>query len=146
MKLTIKQRKLVDEYIISGNKYQSALKAGYAKASAPQIADETLKKPHVKAYLDERIAQLESEKIASQKEVLEYLTSVMRGESSSTEMVVEGIGEGCSEARLINKPPTEKERTKAAELLGKRYGTWTEKIDLDAELRTVVVDDLEEDS
>ena len=87
-----------------------------------------------------RMAEKESELIADQDEVLKYLTSVLRGESESEIVVVEGVGDGCSEARNIHKTPDEKERLKAAELLGKRYGLYTEKIetDIDMDLNIVI--------
>ena len=80
------------------------------------------------------MAEKEAELIADQDEVLKYLTSVLRGESQSTEIVVEGTGDGCSEARTIEKNPSEKDRLKAAELLGKRYGLYTEKIETDVDM------------
>lgn len=133
MKLTLKQKKFADEYIISGNIEQSALKAGYSKTYSRCQSSKLLSNVGVKAYLDERLAKIDSEKIADAKEVMEYLTSVMRGESSAEIVVVEGTGDGCSQARRINKAPDEKERTKAAELLGKRYRLFTEKTDADEE-------------
>ena len=62
------------------------------------------------------------------------MTSVLRGESLSTEIVVEGTGEGCSEARTMTKQPSEKDKLKAAELLGKRYGLYTDKIETDVDM------------
>ena len=86
------------------------------------------------------MAEKESQLIADQDEVLKYLTSVMRGESQSEIVVVEGVGDGMSEARAIQKAPDEKERLKAAELLGKRYGLYTEKVEqqVDMDLNIVV--------
>jgi phage terminase small subunit len=86
------------------------------------------------------MAEKQSELIADQNEVLQYLTSVMRGQSQSEVIVVEGIGDGCSEARAMEKAPDEKERLKAAELLGKRYGLYTDKVDqqVDMDLNIVV--------
>ena len=119
-KLTLKQKRFADEYIISGNATQSAIKAGYSKKTAGVIAVENLEKPNIKAYIDERLKELDDKAIAKQEEVLQYLTAVMRGQSKSAVVVIEGLGEGLSEARLINKTPDEKDRIKAAELLGKR--------------------------
>ena len=65
---------------------------------------------------------------------LRYLTSVMRGSSTSEEIVVEGIGEGCSEARTMEKAPSEKDRLKAAELLGKRYSLFTDRVETDVDM------------
>lgn len=133
-KLTLKQKKFADEYIISGNATQSAIKAGYSKKTAGVIAVENLEKPNIKAYIDKRLKELDDKAIAKQEEVLQYLTAVMRGQSKSAVVVIEGLGEGLSEARLINKTPDEKDRIKAAELLGKRYGAFTEKVDISGDM------------
>lgn len=133
-KLTLKQKRFADEYIISGNATQSAIKAGYSKKTAGVIAVENLEKPNIKAYIDERLKELDDKAIAKQEEVLQYLTAVMRGQSKSAVVVIEGLGEGLSEARLINKTPDEKDRIKAAELLGKRYGAFTEKVDISGDM------------
>jgi hypothetical protein len=133
-KLTLKQKKFADEYIISGNATQSAIKAGYSKKTAGVIAVENLEKPNIKAYIDERLKELDDKAIAKQEEVLQYLTAVMRGQSKSAVVVIEGLGEGLSLARTINKTPDEKDRIKAAELLGKRYGAFTEKVDISGDM------------
>ncbi len=144
-KLTLKQKKFADEYIISGNATQAAIKAGYSKKTANRIATENLSKPVIKAYIDEKLAKIESEKIAEATEVMEYLTSVMRGESTSEIIVVEGVGDGCSTAKRVEKAPDEKERLKAAELLGKRYSLYTDKHDITATVPVVIVDDMDDD-
>ena len=87
----------------------------------------------VKNYIDEKLKELSDKKVANQQEVLEYLTSVMRGESNSEIVVIEGQGEGVSRAKPMQKLPDEKERLKAAELLGKRMGLFKEKIELSTE-------------
>lgn len=134
MALTAKQKRFCDEYLIDLNATQAAIRAGYSKRSARQIADKNMSKADIKAYIDARMAEKESQLIADQDEVLKYLTSVLRGESQSTEIVVEGVGEGCSEARAIEKAPSEKDRLKAAELLGKRYGIYTEKVESNVDM------------
>lgn len=134
MALTAKQQRFCDEYLIDLNATQAAIRAGYSKRSARQIADKNMSKADIKAYIDARMAEKESQLIADQDEVLKYLTSVLRGESQSTEIVVEGVGEGCSEARTIEKAPSEKDRLKAAELLGKRYGIYTEKVESNVDM------------
>lgn len=128
-KLTAKQQRFCDEYLIDLNATQAAIRAGYSKKSARQIADENLSKHYIREYIDARMAEKQSKLIADQDEVLQYLTSVLRGESKSTEIVVEGIGDGMSEARTIQKEPSEKDRLKAAELLGKRYGIYTDRVE-----------------
>lgn len=140
-KMTAKQRRFCEEYLIDLNATQAAIRAGYSKKNAQNIASENLAKPMIRKYIDAKMAKKDSELIAKQDEVLRYLTSVLRGESVGTEIVVEGTGDGCSEARTMQKEPSEKDRLKAAELLGKRYGLFTDKVDInaDAEL-TITVD------
>lgn len=133
-KLTAKQQRFCDEYLIDLNATQAAIRAGYSEKNARSIASENLSKPNIREYIDARMAKKEKELIADQDEVLKYLTSVLRGESQSTELVVEGTGEGCSEARTVMKEPSEKDRLKAAELLGKRYGLYTDKIETDVDM------------
>ena len=133
-KMTAKQQRFCDEYLIDLNATQAAIRAGYSKKTANRIGTENLSKLVIKQYIEARMAEKEKNLIADQDEVLRYLTSVLRGESQSTELVVEGTGEGRSEARTILKEPSEKDRLKAAELLGKRYGIYTEKIETDVDM------------
>ena len=139
--LTAKQKKFCLEYLIDMNATQAAIRAGYSRNSAYAIANENLKKPEVRKFIDEQLEAKNKELIASADEVLRYLTSVVRGESESTEVVVVGTGNGCSEANLVTKNPTEKERTKAAELLGKYHRLYTEKSEISAEVTPVVLKD-----
>ena len=143
MALTEKQRRFVDEYLIDLNATQAAIRAGYSKKTAKQIGTENLAKPAIKTYIDEQMTKKESELIAKQDEILKYLTSVLRGESQSTEIVVEGRGDGWSEARVVKKEPSEKERLRAAEMLAKRYGLLTDKVSLEV-APIVIKDDLVE--
>lgn len=143
--MTPRQRKFCDEYLISGNATDAARKAGYSARTAKSIGQENLTKPDIRAYIDTKLEEISSAKTANAKEVLEYLTSVMRGESTSEVVVVEGVGDGCSEARTMNKAPDEKERLKAAELIGKRYGLFTDKIGVESAIPVVIENDLEPD-
>lgn len=134
MKLTDKQKIFCDEYIISLNATQAAIKAGYAEKTAYAIGAENLKKPKIQSYISERMEQKESSLIATQDEVLQYLTSVLRGESQTTDTVLVGIGDGYQEVQKVEKKPSEKDRLKAAELLGKRYGLYTDKVSADVDM------------
>lgn len=134
MKLTEKQKLFCDEYIISLNATQAAIKAGYAEKTAYAIGAENLKKPKIQDYISERMKQKESSLIATQDEVLQYLTSVLRGESQTTDIVLVGMGDGYQEVQEVEKKPSEKDRLKAAELLGKRYGLYTDKISADVDM------------
>lgn len=134
MKLTDKQKIFCDEYIISLNATQAAIKAGYAEKTAYAIGAENLKKPKIQSYISERMEQKESSLIATQDEVLQYLTSVLRGESQTTDTLLVGIGDGYQEVQEVEKKPSEKDRLKAAELLGKRYGLYTDKVSADVDM------------
>lgn len=142
MALTAKQKRFCDEYLVDLNATQAAIRAGYSKKTAYSIGVENLKKPEIKKYIEQRMTEKEKELIADQDEVLKYLTSVLRGESRSTEIVIEGIGDGMSEARTIKKEPSEKDKLKAAELLGKRYGLYTDKVDIDATEAVTIINDI----
>lgn len=139
--LTDKQQKFADEYLIDCNATR-AYKAAYPKITKDQTAAAAgarlLKNVKVAAYIEEKLAEISSRKTADAKEVMEYLTSVMRGESKASVVVVEGYGEGCSEAKIIDKPPDEKERLKAAELLGKRFELFTNKVDVDGAIPVII--------
>jgi len=52
-------------------------------------------------------------------DVLQYLTSVIKGESISEVIVTVHCGSGISEAKIMQKKPEEKEKLKAAELIAK---------------------------
>lgn len=113
--MTPKQKKFCDEYIKSGNAKQSAIKAGYSPKTAYSIGNENLNKPELKAYIEKRLKRLESEKIAGAREVLEYLSSVMRGEQTESVATAKGVYD--------NVPVSAKDRINAAKELLKRYPT-----------------------
>lgn len=121
-KLTPKQQAFCDFYIETGNATEAARKAGYSEKTARFIGQENLTKPNIKSYIAERMAEKEKERIASQDEVLEFLTKVMRGEvTEETPIVMK------DKWVMAEKEPSIRERVKAAEQLGKRYALWTDK-------------------
>ena len=147
-KLTAKQQRFCDEYLIDLNATQAAIRAGYSKKTANRIGTENLSKLVIREYIENRMAEKEAALIANQDEELKYLTSVLRGQSKSTEIVIEGLGDGSTKARKMEKEPSEKDKLKAAELLGKRYGLYTEKVEekVDMELNVTIDYGDEEDT
>ena len=145
-KLTVKQQCFCDEYLIDLNATQAAIRAGYSKKTANEQGSRLLANVNVKEYIADRMAEKEKKLIADQDEVLKYLTMVLRGQSQSEIVVVENIGDFTSEARRIQKAPDEKERLKAAELLGKRYNLFSDKMKVDVALPVIISggDDLED--
>lgn len=145
MKLSIKQQAFANYYIELGNATEAYIKAGY-KVSKREIAEveghKLLRNPKVKKYIDEKLKELESNRIAKAEEVLAFLTSSLRGEIEEEVVVVEGQGDGISRAQIVTKQLSAKERIKAAELLGKRYSLFTEKVDVEGNVGVTIIDDI----
>nr|DAY88677.1 MAG TPA: Terminase small subunit [Caudoviricetes sp.] len=125
-KLTEKQKRFIDYYVETANATESAKRAGYSSKTAKNIGAENLTK--LNYFIQERLQQLEDNRIASQEEVLQYLTKVMRGE----------------EKDQFGLDASLQDRTKCAELLGKRYGTFKEKVDVTGNIPVVIQDDITE--
>lgn len=137
--LTTKQKRFCDEYLVSGNATQAAIKAGYSKKTANRIASENLLKLDIKEYLEKRLKEIESRKIADAAEVMQYLTSVMRNETKEEIPMFNGVS-----IEMVEKDTSIKDRNKAAEMLAKRFGILTDKVSL--EIAPVVIkDDVSDD-
>ena len=148
-KMTAKQQRFCDEYLIDLNATQAAIRAGYSEKTARVIAAENMSKPIIREYIDKRLADKEKELIADQDEVMKYLTSVMRREKK--EHIVVTVqretstyvpdDEGKMRKQTIKEevpeivaiPSQLRDSNKAAELLGKAYGIYTERVDVDAD-------------
>lgn len=122
-KLTLKQKKFADEYIISGNATESAISAGYSDNYAKKQSHKLLVNVGIKSYIDERMKEIESKKTATHQEVIEYLTSVMRGEQREQTLI--GRGQGFQETTYIDV--SAKDRIKAADILNKIHQAREEK-------------------
>lgn len=123
--MTDNQQIFCDEYLKDRNAsrayrvaYPNVKSEGAARACSARL----LTRDSVKSYIDKRLAEMKSAAVADAQEIQEYLTSVIRKQSRAPVVVVEGTGEGCSEARLLEKPPDEKERMKAVEILARLLG------------------------
>lgn len=145
-KLTEKQKRFADYYIETGNITEAAVKAGYSKKTARVTGQENMLKPAVKNYIDEKLKEMEDKRVMSATEVMQLLTSAARGELTEEVVVVESIGDYTSEARVIKKQIGAKDRIKAAELLGKRYRLFTDKLEVSGAIPVMIVgeDNLEE--
>ncbi|WP_243764957.1 terminase small subunit [Eubacterium callanderi] len=148
MGMTEKQKRFADEYLIDLNGTR-AYKVAYPRVkndeTARANASRMLTNANVKTYIDEQLEKIHNEKTADAQEVLEYLTAVMRNEQTEEVVVVEGTGDGYSEARTMEKDTSIKDRVKAAELLGKRYSLFTDKVDLNADMDLKITVDYGED-
>lgn len=126
-KLTEKQKRFIDYYIETANATKSARRAGYSVKTAKNIGAENLTK--LNKFIQKKLQEKENSRIASQEEVLQYLTRVMRGE----------------EKDQFDLDASLKDRTKCAELLGKRYGTFTDKKELSGGCVVQIIDNVEDD-
>ena len=145
--MTNAQKRFCDEYLVDLNATR-AYKVAYPNVKKDHTAtvngNRLLTFADIKNYIDEELEKIQTKKVATIQEIMEYLTSTMRGETESEIVVVEGTGDGCSEARTITKAPDEKEKLKAAELLGKRFGMFTDKVDITGGYSVELVDDVNE--
>ena len=124
--MTEKQKIFADEYIISLNATQAYKKAypNIKKDDAASVnGSKLLRNTKVKAYIDEQLEKLQSERVADQQEVLEFLTSVMRGEVTEPLLMLDGEGT----QRLAMVKPSVATRRSAAVDLGKRYGLFVDR-------------------
>ena len=142
--LNDRQKRFCDEYLVDSDATKAALRAGYSPKTArnackwlnegnPQKPSGKFN-PEMRAYIDDRLAQLHSEKTADAQEVLEYLTSVMRGKHKEQTLVL--CGDGMQEIEDIDV--SARDRLKAAELIGKRYGMFKDNVELGGPIPVVI--------
>ena len=80
MKLTPKQKAFADAYIETGNASEALRRAGYSPKNVNTTGSQNLANPSISAYIKERMAELEAQRVASADEVMRFFSSVMRGE------------------------------------------------------------------
>lgn len=149
-KLTAKQQRFCNEYLTDLNATQAAIRAGYSEKTARVIGQENLLKPVIKEYIAKRMEEKEKSLIADQDEVMKYLTAVMRREK--TESVVVTLNKEQSKyipdeqgtmrkqtvkeevPEIVHIPAKLSDANKAAELLGKAYGIYTDRLESDIDM------------
>lgn len=156
--LNKRQRAFADEYIITGNATQSAIKAGYSEKTAEQQGSRLLSYAKVKNYIEGQLEMLQNEKILTQTEILVMLSEIARGNIPEIKEVVTKKGEFVvnpnsddgkkqlvynESVELIPIPPKTSDKNKALELLGKRYAMWTDKQELSGDVGVTIVDDVD---
>lgn len=137
-RLTLKQQRFIDEYIISGSAAKAAAKAGYSKRTAKEIGMQNLGKPYIREEMRRRLEKMRSKKIMDMQEVMEHLTSLARGDA--VEELVTNTG------NVVRVKTKNGDRLRALEMIGKRYGAWTEKKEVSGTLEiNVGVGEYDED-
>jgi phage terminase small subunit len=144
VKLTEKQKAFCDYYIESLNATESYKKAYNCtnETTARTNGAKNLQKPLIKKYIEEQLKQMKSNRIADATEVLEYLTRIIRNEETEEAVLTVNTGDFTSEVRKVQKEISAKDKIKAAELLGKRYGLYTEKVEVNGDMGVKIVDDI----
>lgn len=132
-----RMKDFADFYLETGNIYESAIKAGYSENYAKTNASKLLEKDSVKKYIDEQLAEIQSKRIANITEVMEYLTKGLRQELEEEVVVVTERG-----VETVKKKIGIKDSNKCVEMLAKRFGILSEKLDVNANLGVTIVDDL----
>lgn len=161
MKLTPKQQRFADEWLIDMNGTAAAIRAGYSVKSAEVTASKLLRNPKVRAYIDQRMAELSRRTGVTQERIIRELARIAfvnppdvvdmdeaRIMATATEDDTAAIasvkvkripgeaGEGVErEIRFADK-------IKALELLGKRFGMWLDRQQVDVQGAVQIVDDV----
>lgn len=137
--MTPKQEKFCVEYLVDLNATQAAIRAGYSEKTAHSQGPRLLENVEVQKRIKELREREFDNSIATAKEAEAFLAKAMRGEIEEEVVVTEGVGEGCSEARIIKKSISAKDRIKAAELIGKRNQLFTDKVKVDSAVPIVII-------
>ena len=142
--MTNKQRMFADEYLVNGLNATQAYKAVYKNVKKDETAraagSRLLANVNVKAYVDEQLEKIHDEKTADLKEVLEFHTSVLRGEEETEALMIIGIGEGCSEVTRVQKKPEINDRQRSAAEITKILGGYNNNLNISVEPITIVED------
>ena len=125
--LTQRQIRFVQDFMKSNNVTQAAIRSGYSKKTASVQGSRLLTNVKVAEYVDAINERLESDKIADIQEVMEYLTSVMRGEAKDQ----------------FDLDASLSERTRAASELAKRLDVRAKTLNIEGVVN--IIDDIPED-
>lgn len=157
--MNARQKRFCNEYLIDLNATQAALRAGFSEQTAKNASrwlDEGTRKynPEIKEYISQRMADINDALIAKQEEILKYLTAVMRREEKE-HVVVTLTQEGSKyvpddrgvsrlqrfhkeETAIVDIPARISDANKAAELLGRRYGMFTDNVVASVEMPRII--------
>ena len=122
IRITARQERFCQEFAKTGNATLSAVNAGYAQNSARQQGDRLLSNDDIKKRIEELNGEIKNQNILEAREMQEILTSIIKQESEEEVIVVEGCGDGVSEAVTKKKKPSQSDRIKAIQLLARMQG------------------------
>lgn len=147
MKISEKQQRFVDEYLIDLNATQAAERAGYSKKTAYSQGQRLLKNVEIQKALRARMEEKNNDLIMKQDEILQRLTKQARRQEKDYQVVVlkhktieDGVIEEVERVEIVEVPTKNNDTIRALELLGKRYAMWTEKQEINANVAPVFTD------
>ncbi len=135
-----RQQLFCEEYLKDLNATKAAIRAGYSEKTAYSQGQRLLKNVEIKNRLQEIREKIQDENIATIKDIEEFLSLSLNGEMEEEVISVVAEIEGSSKVVKTKKQISLRDRIKAAELLGKRYGLWTDKQEVDINLPTFIDD------
>jgi phage terminase small subunit len=160
MALTAKQQKFADEYLIDLNATQAAIRAGYSPKSAGTNADKLLKNTKIRAYIEARMAEhsrrtgVTQERIIRELARIAFLDPTQLIDMDTAELLTDAAADDraaiasvkvktmSGETEMIEREVRFADKIKALELLGKRFGMWIDKQQVDVQGAVQIVDDV----
>lgn len=139
--MTPRQEKFCVEYLIDLNATQAAIRAGYREKTAYSMGQRLLKNVEIKSRIKKMRDEYYDKTIMSAKEVEYLLSKAGRGELKEEVVVVEGVGDGFSESKIVRKHLSAKDRIKALELMGKRHHLFEDQNSKTGEEEVQIIDD-----
>jgi phage terminase small subunit len=164
-RLTAKQQRFVEEYLIDLNATQAAIRAGYSPDSARQIGTENLSKPAIRARIDKALAERSKRTGINADRVLIELARIglvnpgklinfdeatVKEDATEDDLAaVQSVKVKIiptEEGNIIEREVRLYDKNRALELLGKHLGMFTDKLNVNAEMAVKIVDDINDDS
>lgn len=162
-RLTAKQKRFIEEYLVDLNATQAAIRAGYSPHTAKEIGSENLSKPHIRARVEKELAERSKRTGINQDRVIRELARIALVNPvdviNMDEATIKEMASADDTAAILSvkvkKIPTEEgtitereiriaDKIKALELLGKHLGMFTDKFNINAEMAVKIVDDIDE--
>jgi len=164
VKLTPKQQRFADEWLIDMNGTAAAIRAGYSVKSAEVTASKLLRNVKVRAYIDQRMAEhsrrtgVTQDRIIRELARIAFLDPTQLVDMDTAELLSDAVEDDraaiasvkvktmSGEAEMVEREIKFADKLKALELLGKRFGMWVDKQQVDIQSVVQIVDDVPSDS
>ncbi|MDY3036010.1 MAG: terminase small subunit [Absicoccus sp.] len=140
-----RQERFVLEWLRDMNATKAAIRAGYSERTAYSIGQRLLKNVEIQTAIKEFHEQRQRESIATVLDVEEFLSETMRGEHKEEVVASVGEGKGVFHNEIVRKQVSMKDRIRAAELLGKRFGMFDANQVEDVHDEVVIINDAPEE-